>query len=134
MRGETGGENQRTSTEGNEGNKGEGRSALFVIFVCFCSKSGFGGGAGVKTLAAIEEVCRVLERHCSGVEESLRVLNLTRAFLSLTVEISQFDPAASAARVHEAAKERIRRIADKTAPAGAPALTREGACAPHTKK
>lgn len=88
----------------------------------------------MKTLEAIEEVCRVLEKHCASMQDAQRVLTLTQNFLAVTVEIWTFDPTTTAARVHALARERMRRIADKTSPAGAPAITREGAGAPQTKK
>jgi hypothetical protein len=64
----------------------------------------------MKTLAAIEDVCQALDRHCAGVEESQQVLVLTQQFLSLTVEIRQFDPSVTAAKAPEAAKDRMKKI------------------------
>jgi hypothetical protein len=88
----------------------------------------------MKTLDAIEEVCRVLEKHCASMQDAQRVLVLTQNFLAVTVEIWTFDPTVTAARVHEMARDRMRRITDKTAPGGSPAATGESPVPPRNKK
>jgi hypothetical protein len=79
----------------------------------------------MKTLMdTIKSLSLVLEQNTAGAEESLRVLDLTKAYLSLTAEMHMFDPTVTAAQVHEMAAERMRRIACRV-PGGPPGTAGE---------